>query len=314
LTRKSKMANAVNWCYTLNNYTLEEVEYLKTIECKYHVFQSEVGERGTPHIQGFIQLKKKKRFNQVKELISQRAHIENMKGTALEASDYCEKEPRGEIIFKTGKISMRAARNDLEEFKKKVKEGKRGLELVENYSAVYAKYPRFCHDYIRMINESKVEIENLVPYNGWQQTLFENLQQEPDSRKIIWYTDIVGNSGKSYFSTHYNSKSKYLVTGGKNADIFYAFNYEEVIFFDLARMKQEYVPYDVMEAFKNGYFLSTKYEVRPVKFKVPHVVVFSNFLPNFAMLSEDRWDHREITNQTDNFPNDDWVLRNVRRT
>jgi hypothetical protein len=106
--------------------------------------------------------------------------------------------------------------------------------------------------------------------------------------------DIIGNSGKSHFATHYHAKTSYYITGGKAADIFYGYQYEEVVFFDLARMKQEYVQYDVMENFKNGQFYSTKYECKVVKFAVPHVVVFANFQPDRLMLSVDRWDIRVI--------------------
>lgn len=165
---------------------------------------------------------------------------------------------------------------------------------MEEHSTEYAKYPRFIHDYVRALEESKVTRENLIPRDGWQTQLAEDLRGSPDSRKITWIVDVTGNSGKSYFATHYTERPSYYITGGKAADIFYGFQYEEVVFFDLARMKQEYVQYDVMESFKNGQFYSTKYESKNVKFNTPHVVVFSNFEPDRAMLSHDRWDIRVI--------------------
>jgi len=178
--------------------------------------------------------------------------------------------------------------------KDSIKEGKRGLELMESNSEAYAKFPRFVHDYIRALEESKVTRDVLVPRDGWQRQLYDDLQKEPDNRKIIWVVDTVGNCGKSYFALHYNDKSSYYVTGGKASDIYYGYQYEQVVFFDLARMKQEYVQYDVMETFKNGQFYSTKYECKNVKFNIPHVVVFSNFHPDTQMLSVDRWDIRVL--------------------
>lgn len=159
---------------------------------------------------------------------------------------------------------------------------------------MYAKYPRFVHSYIGQIEESKVIKEPFVPRDGWQIQLVADLALIPDPRKVIWYVDLIGNSGKSYFATNYHGKTSYYITGGKAADIFYGYQYEEVVFFDLARMKQEYVQYDVMENFKNGQFYSTKYECKVVKFAVPHVVVFANFQPDRLMLSADRWDIRVI--------------------
>lgn len=165
---------------------------------------------------------------------------------------------------------------------------------MEEHSETYAKYPRFIHDYTRAIEESKVLRAAFIARDGWQSTLCSDLSSIPDPRKIIWIYDSVGNNGKSYMATHYKERSSYYITGGKASDIFYGFNYEEVIFFDLARMKQDIVQYDVMENFKNGQFYSTKYECKVVRFNVPHVVVMANFMPDISKLSADRWDIRVI--------------------
>lgn len=125
--------------------------------------------------------------------------------------------------------------------------------------------------------------------------LDSDLRAPPNPRTIVWFVDTVGNSGKSYFANNWMASTKYVINGGKAADIYYAYFYEKVVFFDLARQKEDIVAYDVMENFKNGYFLSTKYQVRRVKFNIPHVVVFSNFRLDMTKLSEDRWDIRVIS-------------------
>jgi len=164
---------------------------------------------------------------------------------------------------------------------------------MEEHTKAYAMYPRFVHAYTRAVEESRVEREEFIPRDGWQSELFDKLETVPDPRTITWYYDRVGNKGKSYFARNYKG-SNYYVTGGKAADIFYGYEYQSVIFFDLARMKQDIVQYDVMEAFKNGQFYSTKYESKLVRFNIPHVVVFANFHPNLEMLSADRWSIIEI--------------------
>lgn len=164
---------------------------------------------------------------------------------------------------------------------------------MEEASEIMAKYPRFVDNYLKLQKEKLIEIPDLVSRDGWQTDLKILLNGTPDLRKIIWYCDRAGNAGKSYFARHYKG-SKYIINGGKASDIYYAYNYEKVVFFDLARQKEEYVAYDVMENFKNGYFLSTKYEVKCVTFNTPHVIVFANFHPDVTKLSADRWDIRVI--------------------
>ena len=79
------------WCYTLNNYTVEEHEKLQSLACKYHVIGEEEGESGTPHLQGFIYFASAKTFSAAKKVIGERAHIEEMKGTPTQAAEYCRK-------------------------------------------------------------------------------------------------------------------------------------------------------------------------------------------------------------------------------
>lgn len=56
-TESRPNARSRNWCFTLNNYTPEDIEYFKSLDCKY-IFQEEVGEeKGTPHLQGTLMYK-----------------------------------------------------------------------------------------------------------------------------------------------------------------------------------------------------------------------------------------------------------------
>jgi len=50
-------------------------------------------------------------------------------------------------------------RNDLNALKESIKEGKRGLDLMEEHTKACAMYPRFIHSYIRAVEESRVEKE-----------------------------------------------------------------------------------------------------------------------------------------------------------
>lgn len=57
------------WCFTLNNWTVEQRERLEhtlSHECDWWVFQEEEGETGTPHLQGTLKLKQRQRITQLK--------------------------------------------------------------------------------------------------------------------------------------------------------------------------------------------------------------------------------------------------------
>lgn len=59
------------WCFTYNNYHIEQIEHLEQVlrhECAWYIFQEEVGDSGTPHLQGTLKLKCKKRLTQLKRI------------------------------------------------------------------------------------------------------------------------------------------------------------------------------------------------------------------------------------------------------
>jgi len=86
-----------HWCFTLNNYTMEEYNTFSVCEKEYLVMGKEVSNphadnpAGTPHLQGYIVFVNRKRLAGVKKL-SPRAHWEIKRGTPLEAAAYCKKD------------------------------------------------------------------------------------------------------------------------------------------------------------------------------------------------------------------------------
>lgn len=90
---KVKQPNqALNWCFTYNNYKIEEIEILsnKFNEiCKRYCFQQEVGENGTHHLQGVISLYTKSRWTEFK--LPKEIHWEVCKNVE-KSYKYCSKE------------------------------------------------------------------------------------------------------------------------------------------------------------------------------------------------------------------------------
>lgn len=85
------MSQSKNWCFTVNNYTLMDDITLQDMPYKYLIYGREVGEEGTPHLQGYVQLKKITRLTGMKKL-HPTAHWEVAKGNEEQNREYCSKE------------------------------------------------------------------------------------------------------------------------------------------------------------------------------------------------------------------------------
>lgn len=295
------MSRAKNWCYTWNNYTDDDVTRLSGLVdapdsiVAYMLFGKEVGESGTPHLQGAVCFTTRQRLQQVKTILGGDPHLEVIRNINAKIN-YCKKDGDwyefGEIIGGHGQ------RSDLEGFKDDVKAGMVSLnEIRENHSEVYAKYTRFCLEFIQD-HYPKVAIpdHDLRP---WQIALQTKLDSEPDRRKIVFIVDTVGNSGKSWFAHWYARQKGELVQvllPGKKADMAYTLKPGlRVVFLDAPRSKQgEFIQYDFLEDLKNGYVFSPKYESRVKTYEPLHVVVNMNESPDDTKLSADRYDIMNI--------------------
>jgi len=79
------------FCFTVNNYVLPTIAAIKRIAgYKYVIMGKEVGESGTPHLQGYIHFDKPKTLRQIRQLIQ--GHIEVRRGTVDQAIEYCKKD------------------------------------------------------------------------------------------------------------------------------------------------------------------------------------------------------------------------------
>ena len=283
---------AKHWCFTLNNYTPADVDRLSTeiTGVDYMIFGKEVGESGTPHLQGTICFATRKRLQQVKLVIGA-AHCEIARGLT-NSIKYCRK---GEIVTEWGVIPLTGGkgekRSDLEEFKSSVLEGVANMkELRELHSSVCAQYPRFVREYIED-NKEQVRVE-CFPLRDWQASLNTVLLHEPEARQVIFVVDKIGNQGKSWFARYYEDlhENAQIIVPGKKADMAFTVKDKRVFFIDCPRSKQgDFIQYDFLEELKNGYVFSPKYESVVKKFRIPHVVVLMNELPDMTKLSEDRY-------------------------
>lgn len=141
--------NSRNWLFTINN-PLPQDKPLDW-ECSYVVFQLELGQEQTPHLQGYIQFEKNKRLSAVKK-IHATAHWEPRKGTHAQAYAYNTKEDtriagpwtKGEPIVKAGQRTDLAA---MEDVKALLDSGEPIKSILDSHFNICARHLRFFREY-----------------------------------------------------------------------------------------------------------------------------------------------------------------------
>jgi len=85
---KKKQVKARFWCFTLNNPTTCDI-MTSTVQVKLLVATLEVGDSGTPHYQGYLELTNNRNLSQVKNLfVSETVHLERRQGSRQQALQY----------------------------------------------------------------------------------------------------------------------------------------------------------------------------------------------------------------------------------
>lgn len=138
------MANAsINWCFTVNNYTSTDEQLFQDLNVRFIIYGRETGDNGTPHLQGFLQLEKKKRFTGMKK-IHPKAHWEPMRSTVHDCITYCSKQDQSP--FRKGEPIIKGQRTDIASFVDAIEESPRTQkELIKTFPHVMARYPQFAH-------------------------------------------------------------------------------------------------------------------------------------------------------------------------
>lgn len=199
-----------NVCFTWNNPGPDPIPF-DVNRMKYLVYQRERGESGTEHYQGYLELVNSTSFAAIKTLLGNPSiHLEPRRGSAIQASDYCQKEDSrvpGTTPFVFGEISNPGKRTDLLEFKDAVMSGqKRKRDLVDDHFGILARYPKF-YETLTMLNRPTRSDENPlsvylhigVPGTGKTRAVYDEHQASPEfyvaplSNGTTWYDTYDGH-------------------------------------------------------------------------------------------------------------------------
>lgn len=258
---------------------------------------------GRKHIQGYIRYKNAVRNYRPLQHIYKEGHYKLSKANDLASNlFYCAKEQEDTThLIELGNRPDQGRRTDLESAKDDLNE--HGIDrVITDHPVVYIKYHKGFNAYnreLQRIKHAPKPKDNII-WRDWQRDLLGIIEGQPDPRKIHFRVDLLGNTGKSFFAREMLTRGMaYLVTGGKHDRMQHGYAYQPIIIFDIPRATfdestgSDGIPYAVIENFKNG-IANRMYGEPPAIFSTPHVVVFSNYLPNMNKLSQDRYDIQEI--------------------
>lgn len=134
MANRPKILRCFVW--TLNNYTEDEVESINNNEItQYICYGREIGKNGTPHLQGYAEMKKRTLLKTIKKTNGfSRMHIEKRRGNQTEAIEYCKKDG---IFSEFGEKKEPGKRNDIKKIKQLAKEEGTTMTEIANAATSY---------------------------------------------------------------------------------------------------------------------------------------------------------------------------------
>lgn len=182
-SRDSIEMSSRNVCFTINNYTQEDIDQFSNWDqITYVVYGKEVGENGTPHLQGYVEFKSSKKFTTIKKKFP-RAHLEARRGSASQAADYCKKD--GEFVEK-GEVSEQGKRSDIEEATEMLIAGHRMRQVALANPTVYVKYHKGLQAFQAVILEPRNEVPEVTVLYGTTGTGKSKTSREMLSDPYVW--------------------------------------------------------------------------------------------------------------------------------
>lgn len=146
-------------------------------------------------------------------------------------------------------------------------------------------------------------VEPKVDWRPWQKELMDELIQKPDDRRVLWYYDPKGSSGKSFIAKHLGMYHHAFVSSKANTyhiatqlDEFIKSNGDTILIvvFNFTRQQEYHKIYQALEELKDGLVTTEKYKGKTLFFKSPHVVCLANYIPEVKHFTVDRWDVRAL--------------------
>jgi len=250
------------WCFTLNNYTEADKHILHTCFTRLasgFIIGEEVGESGTPHLQGYAEFRNPMALSALKGIIS-RTHWEKCKGNRESNIVYCSKEGN---VFANTFPPLPDPESTVEE-----------RILKRKYSEV--EWKPWQQDIIDIVES---EPDDRTVYWYWE--ALGRVGKSFLCKYLSIKYDAIICCGKS--TDVFNQLKMWKdVKENKNKS-------PKLVILDVPRTSADYVCYTAIEKLKDGLVYSGKYEGGKMHLEDLHVVCFANIPPKVDSMSGDRW-------------------------
>lgn len=252
-SRKAKRFEYLRFCFTLNNYSDDNlsniIDFVISHKGKY-IIGKEIGEMGTPHLQGYIELKKKTLINPLMNKCDNKMHIESAKGTLDDNIKYCTKDRNyysnippydtySKMIHKYDNVKWKPWQQSVLDSLKNEPDDRSVTWIVDSKGnsgkSFLCKYIYLKYEGVIIADGKRTDVFNLIK-NSIDQLVFP-----------------------------------------------------KIVILDIPRCNEKFMNYGTIEKIKDGLIFSGKYEGGVCCFPSPHIICFSNFHPDMEQFSKDRW-------------------------
>jgi len=267
----TKDIKARTYTFTWNNYPdqLQVQSVIRSIENKvgiqYLIYGEETGKAGTPHLQGYITLKKPTRFNTLRTLFEGRVHLEIARGTHKHNVKYCSKTDPAPFIIDNRK--KQGQRTDLDEIAQLVVDGN------NLYQIATAKPGQF------------------IRYHSGIQRLIEVLKPpapRSEAPKVLWLYGEPG-TGKTYAVYKFARKRNYTVYKVSDHKNMYTYDQQDIILLD--DLRSDKFPWDFVLDLLQGYPMQTNAKYKGVvEINSPYIFITCPYnWDNIYTTTENQW-------------------------
>ena len=154
------MTRAMNFCVTVNNYLPNTVEdFKKEALITYGILGEEIGESGTPHLQGYLQLSKQQTISAFQKKLKKlniKCALLIAKGTLSQNITYCSKEDG--VKHEWGTPKKPGERTDLSDIRDMIKSGESDEEIIQKYPGDWFRYRKSFNAYRKICENNKIMI------------------------------------------------------------------------------------------------------------------------------------------------------------